>query len=189
MDVQTAVLASALAFVLAGEAIRFDQDSLPRFTPNQIARSSPATRDGLIWWAMTQRGREIIAHFNQPEYEIVVVESAFETGAGRAPQPTMATLLAAADRARRKRYLLILNPAPFELPDGFHHITGPRTPSEVMAAAWAAEMLHIYFYSKGISLPHHERPDFQAEWREVAAELGFPEMTHPAPARAIRFRE
>ena len=41
-----------------------------------------------------------------------------------------------------------------------------------------AEMLHIYFYSQGISLPHHERSDFQDEWRAVAAELGMPGVTH-----------
>jgi hypothetical protein len=47
-----------------------------------------------------------------------------------------------------------------------------------MATAWAAEMLHIYFYSKGISLPHHTRSDFQDEWRAMARELGFPDMRH-----------
>lgn len=179
---EVALLAAAsLAFVLAGEPVRFDGDFFPHFTPNQIAATSPATRDGLIWWSMTQQGREIIAHLNAAEYEIVIVENEFETGAGRAPQPPIATLLAAGNRAVKKRYELILNPARFELPEGFQHITGPRTPSEVMAAAWAAEMLHIDYYARGISLPHHERADFQAEWRAVAEELGFPELMHPAP--------
>jgi hypothetical protein len=47
-----------------------------------------------------------------------------------------------------------------------------------MAAAWAGEMLHIDFYSQGISLPHHERADFQEQWRLVAGELGFPMLPH-----------
>ena len=47
-----------------------------------------------------------------------------------------------------------------------------------MAAAWAAELLHIDFYSRGISLPHHQRADFQREWRAIAEELGFPTMPH-----------
>ena len=54
----------------------------------------------------------------------------------------------------------------------------PTTPAQVMAAAWAAEMLHIDFYSRGISLPHHSRTDFQTEWREVARQLGFPYLAH-----------
>jgi hypothetical protein len=39
-------------------------------------------------------------------------------------------------------------------------------------------MLHVDFYSRGISLPHHQRADFQDEWRVVARELGYPEMKH-----------
>ena len=47
-----------------------------------------------------------------------------------------------------------------------------------MAAAWAAEMLHIDFYARGIALPHHERDDFQERWMAVAGQLGFGRMTH-----------
>ena len=54
----------------------------------------------------------------------------------------------------------------------------PATPADVMAAAFGAEMLHIDFYSRGISLPHHERPDFQREWRAIAVELGMPGLRH-----------
>ena len=48
------------------------------------------------------------------------------------------------------------------------------------AAAWAGEMLHIDYYARSISLPHHERPDFQEEWREIARQLGFPNLRHTA---------
>ena len=40
------------------------------------------------------------------------------------------------------------------------------------------EMLHVDFYARGISLPHHQRDDFQSEWQAVAAELGFPALRH-----------
>ena len=48
----------------------------------------------------------------------------------------------------------------------------------MMAAAWAGEMLHIDYYARGISLPHHERTDFQEECRAIARELGFPNLRH-----------
>ena len=48
----------------------------------------------------------------------------------------------------------------------------------MMALAWAGEMLHVSFYAQGVSLPHHNRADFQSQWREVAAELGMPMLTH-----------
>jgi hypothetical protein len=48
----------------------------------------------------------------------------------------------------------------------------------MMAAAWAAEMLHIDFYARGISLPHHSRSDFQSEWLIIATQLGFPNLPH-----------
>src|SRR5438045_2426515 len=54
----------------------------------------------------------------------------------------------------------------------------PSAPAQLMAAAWAAEMLHIDFYAHGISLPHHARADFQEQWREIARELGFPRLPH-----------
>jgi hypothetical protein len=47
-----------------------------------------------------------------------------------------------------------------------------------MAIAWAGEMLHIYFYARGISLPHHERPDFQEQWVAIASELGMATVRH-----------
>jgi len=54
----------------------------------------------------------------------------------------------------------------------------PSTITEMMAAAWAGEMLHIAFYARGISLPHHQRADFQQEWHVMATELGFPNLAH-----------
>ena len=54
----------------------------------------------------------------------------------------------------------------------------PATPADMMAAAWAGEMLHVDFYARGISLPHHSRDDFQTEWEAVAVELGFPALRH-----------
>jgi hypothetical protein len=47
-----------------------------------------------------------------------------------------------------------------------------------MAAAWAGEMLHIYYYSKGIGLPHHSRPDFQVNWQTMTRELGMAGLPH-----------
>ena len=177
-------LSLSLAFVLGGEPVSFDANLIPRFTPKQIEHSTAATRDGMILWAMTAQGRRLIEHFRSPEYRIVVMESDEESGAGRAPQPSLLTLMAAGVASKTKEYDLILNPSDYRRPRDASEIAGPRTAAEVMATAWAAEMLHIYFYSQGISLPHHNRSDFQKQWREVAAELGFPEATHPAPVRS-----
>jgi hypothetical protein len=55
---------------------------------------------------------------------------------------------------------------------------GPASAAQMMAVAWAAEMLHVSFYAQGISLPPHSRPDFQDAWRRAASELGFPTMVH-----------
>jgi hypothetical protein len=172
----SAVLASA--FVLCGERIRFDDRAAPQFTANQIQSSSAAIRGGLEQWAATEHGRAMIERFNAGGYEIVVSEDSTEGGMGRAPEPGIATLTSAGDRSKTKVYVLILNPS-FVLPKGMVPILNqPATPADMMAAAWAGEMLHIDFYSRGISLPHHPRDDFQEQWSIMAAELGFPTLKH-----------
>jgi hypothetical protein len=166
-------------FMLAGECVTFDSNGQPRFTPGQLLNSAPATRAGFVRWAATAHGRHIIDSFNAAEYEVRITEDSDEDGLGRAPQPGIATLIAAGDHTQQKSYELVLNPAFFRIPEGMTPLPNqPVTPSDMMAAAWAGEMLHIWFYSQGISLPHHQRPDFQREWRGVAAELGMPTLTH-----------
>jgi hypothetical protein len=168
------------AFVLAGERIRFDANLMPQFTDKQIHESAEATRAGLAKWASTDHGRRFIARFNRDEYEVLITENWMEEGIGRAPQPGLATLVAASDHSKIKAYDLILNPT-FNIPRSVTNIypsRQPATPADQMAAAWAGEMLHIYFYSNGISLPHHQRADFQQEWHLMAAELGLPNMPH-----------
>jgi hypothetical protein len=136
-----------------------------------IQNCSAATRDGFARWAATEHGRAIIERLNG---EVVVTEDANEGGAGRAPEPGIATL----SSIGRRVYSLILNPN-FALPPGMVPLPNqPATPGDMMAAAWAGEMLHVDFYSRGISLPHHQRDDFQSEWQAVAAELGFPALRH-----------
>lgn len=170
-------------FVLAGlfllnEPLVFD-GTTPRFSHEQSRRTSPATRDGLRRWAETAQGRMLLSRFSQSDYRIVVVEDGAERGMGRAPQPAMGTMLSAGDGKRLKVYQLVLNPAFAVVPGAGKRIfREPGTAAELMAAAWAGEMLHIYFYSQGIVLPHHGRADFQRQWQEVAAELGFPALPH-----------
>ncbi len=167
------------AILLANEAIAFDANLIPHFSASQIAHSAAATRAGLAKWAATERGHTLIAHFLAGAYRIEVSEAALQDGFGSAPQPGLATLFAARDPTAVKVYQLILNPGMFVLPDGMVPLPDqPATASDVMAVAWAAEMLHIYFYSRGISLPHHQRDDFQQEWHVIAAELGFPFPRH-----------
>lgn len=173
-------LVALFAVYLASESIRFDADLLPRFSPHQIESASASTRAGLAKWAATAEGRSIIVRLSRDEYEVTIVEDANEPGVGRAPQPAAATLLAAENRKQLKQYRLVVNPA---LAAQYNHPAAldlglPRTAADVMAAAWAAEMLHIDFYSRGIPLPHHGRADFQERWRAVAGQLGFPRMTH-----------
>lgn len=156
---------------LAGEAITFGSELQPSFTARQVRNISQPTRDGLALWAATGQGRRLISRFQSGEYEITVREDLNENGAGRAPDPGLLTLIAANDRSRMKIYALILNPS-FVLPNQ------PASAAQMMAIIWAGEMLHIDFYSRGISLPHHQRSDFQKEWREVAVELGFPDLMH-----------
>ncbi len=177
-------MASKLAFLfaiyLASESVRFDDRARPTFSQHQIASTSASTRAGLAKWAATAEGRAIIERLRADDREVMIVEDDREPGVGRAPQPKAGVLLAFEDEKQVKRYELILNPSiaalynnPAALDLGF-----PRTPADVMAAAWAAEMLHIDFYARGISLPHHNRDDFQQRWFAVAGQLGFGRMTH-----------
>jgi hypothetical protein len=166
-------------FVLAGECVTLDSGLQPQFTPAQLTNSAAATRAGFVRWAATSHGRRIIESLNAAEHEVRITEDSGEDGLGRAPQPGIATLMAATDHAQKKSYELVLNPTFFALPEGMTPLPNQAvTPVDMMAAAWAGEMLHIYFYSQGISLPHHQRPDFQREWRAVASELGMPGLTH-----------
>src|SRR5258707_3816768 len=129
------------AFVLAGEPIAFDVAMTPAFTSNQIRNSAEATRAGLARWAATAEGRKLIGHFDTREFRIEIVEDLSEDGAGRAPQPGMATLVAASDHARVKSYVLILNPS-LGVTTGCTAIPGKLfSPADIMAAAWAGEML------------------------------------------------
>ena len=98
---------------------------------------------------------------------------------GRAPQPALATLVAASDHASVKGYVVIVNPE-FRVTKGRNVFPSgqPATQTDMMAAALAGEMLHVDFYSRGISLPHHQRDDFQEAWSLAAAELGFPGLRH-----------
>jgi len=165
-------------FVLAGEPLQFDERLRPSFTTTQLRNSFDATRAGLARWAATEEGRKIIQHLDRKEYRVVISEDPNEGGAGRAPQPGIATLVAAGDHNKVKVYSMILNPT-FGLERGVKALPGlPATPADLMAVAWAGEMLHIEFYARGISLPHHGRADFQEEWRTVAGELGYPSMPH-----------
>lgn len=169
----------ASGFILAGESVHFDGDLRPRFSERQRAETAESTRAGFEKWAATPEGRAMLALFRNGEREVAIIENADERGIGRAPQPSFSTLLAANDPTKRKRYELIVNPALAALYDGPSIDVGlPRTPADVMATAWAAEMLHIDFYTRGIPLPHHERADFQQRWRAVAGQLGFPTMEH-----------
>ena len=174
-------------FILAGDRVRFDAAMRPQFTDRQIRNSAEPTRLGLALWAATQRGRELIALLSREEYEVEVMEDSTEPGAGRAPQPALPTLLAAFDHKKLKSYALVLNPSFFRVPDGMNAAPfGPASPAEMMAVTWAAEVLHIYFYSQGISLPHHQRADFQEEWRTIAAQLGMRSMAHDDEDQMVR---
>lgn len=165
-------------FRLAGERIRFDANARPEFTESsQVQRRCDPLRP-----------REMGGHASRPRDDSPLrqrrirghgLEDWDSTGAGSAPQPALATLVAATDHTKTKAYDLILNPT-FMLPKGVIPVSSgePATPADMMAAAWAAEMLHIDFYARGISLPHHSRPDFQSEWHLMAAELGFPNLPH-----------
>jgi hypothetical protein len=171
---------SSSGFILADEAIRFDADLRPQFSAHQMRASAEATRAGLVRWAATAEGRSIIARFQAKDRQVIVVESDDESTIGRAPQPGFVTLLAAGDPKQLKTYWLIVNPAlaaQYDRPKAIE-LGLARTPSDVMALAWAGEMLHIEFYAAGIPLPHHDRADFQKRWRLVADALGLWRVEH-----------
>ena len=132
-------------------------------TVHQIDSTSVATRAGFAKWAATPHGRALLEYFESNHCEITVIEDPSERGIGRAPEPGIATLLAAYRRQPRG-YVVILN--------------SKQAAADAMALAWAGEMLHVYFYAHGISLPHHNRADFQEEWQAMAAELGMPTVSH-----------
>jgi hypothetical protein len=167
-------------FVLAGEIVRFDPKGRPVFTMRQQRVTASETREGFTRWASTAEGRRIVERLTAPDREVVVTESSVEPGIGRAPQPGFLTLLEADEPATLKRYELILNPTrarEYDQRPGVD-LGYPRTPGDVMALAWAGEMLHVDFYAMGIPLPHHRRVDFQERWAAVARQLGFPRVTH-----------
>lgn len=168
------------SILIAGEGVRFDAGLRPQFTARQIAGSSEATRAGLAQLAATEHGRKLIEYFNNAEFQVSVTEDTSEDGVGRAPQPGIATLVAATDHSKTKEFDLLLNPAFFRtLPKGMAPLPNqPSSAADVMALAWAGEMLHIYFYAQCISLPHHAREDFQDDWQTIVTELGMPTMTH-----------
>jgi hypothetical protein len=168
-------------FILAGDPVQFDADLRPQYTQHQIEVVSDATREGLMIWSRTPQAKRLITKFSGGEYAIVVDEDLHEPSPGRAPQPGIAALVAAGDHSKKKTYTMVLNPSFFRVTkDAAHFSDEPGSPADVMAAAFAAEMLHIDFYARGISLPHHERPDFQREWRAIADELGMPTLRHDA---------
>jgi len=165
------------AILLAGEPVRFLP--VPQFTMRQVRQTADATRAGLTRWAATEHGRMVIASLASKEYDVVVLEDGADVSAGNAPQPGIATLAASGDHSKVKTYVIVLNPTFYaELKDMKPLRTEAGTLPELMSAAWAAEMLHVYFYAQGVSLPHHPRPDFQEMWRAMATELGFPTMRH-----------
>lgn len=175
-----------LLILLAGEPLQVGPDATVHFTKKQLAQSSASVREGFVKWASTQQGQRLLRHFAGAEYQVVVREDLDEPGIGRAPEPGMIAFVAAGDHAKVKVYELILNPTPWKLPPGTTALPNePATAADLLAAAWAAEMLHIELYSKGIRLPHHGRPEFQEAWTAVAKELGFPAMTHGDDDRPV----
>src|SRR5688572_24953915 len=173
-------LAVLFTIYLASESVRFDARSRPTFSEHQIASTAASTRAGLVKWAATAEGRAIIERLRADDREVMIIEDDREAGVGRAPQPKPGVLIAFEDDRQVKRYELILNPsiaALYNNPEAID-LGLPRTAADVMAAAWAAEMLHIDFYARGISLPHHDREDFQTRWLAVAGQLGFGRMNH-----------
>lgn len=168
------LLVAIAAVLLAGEPVHFDAGHQPQFTTNQIQNTSFATRNGLAKWAATPHGRHLIDYFAAHGCDIEVIEDTSENAMGRAPEPGIATLV-----SKRKRFVMVLNPAFYKLPKDMAPLPGQlANASDAMAVAWAGEMLHIYFYARGISLPHHPRPDFQDQWVAIAGELGMTGVRH-----------
>jgi hypothetical protein len=172
-------LDAGAAVLLAGEPVVLDPAGKIWFTDHQVKETAAATREGMEHWARTAQGRKLLAQFGGSEYEIHVFENLDEPGIGRAPEPGIAAFVTASDHAKVKVYQLILNPTPRNVPvEAIPLPNQPETTADQMAAAWAAEMLHIHFYARAVQLPHHHRADFQEMWRTVATELGFPGITH-----------
>lgn len=168
----------ASALTLANETIFFDERQRPLYSMNQEHFSDSATRAGLTRWAQTPHGRDVLLRLDPKEFNVTIVEDATEEGAGKAPQPGLATLLAASNHAVKKSYEVIINPM-YGRGTRAGAIRGlPASQSDMTALAWAGEMLHVELYARGISLPHHSRPDFQREWHAIAEELGFPGVPH-----------
>lgn len=166
------------ALMMANEPVWFDNYERPQFTANQTTQTAAATRDGVARWAQTPHGRMLLARLNPREFQVTIVEDPWEEGAGKAPQPGLATLLAAPNHAVMKSYEIILNPMYGNYARAGSIRGMPSSQSDLTSLACAGEMLHVEFYARGISLPHHSRDDFQREWREIANELGFPTVPH-----------
>lgn len=163
--------------ILAGERIQVRDDGIT-FSAAQVNGTSAATRAGFVRWARTEQGRTILRYLADNECAVTIVEDGAEPSVGSAPQPGLATL-AKRLQADVKRFVIVLNPTFFRIPEGATLLPGePANAAEMMSVGWAAEMLHVYFYAQGISLPHHRRDDFQRLWLESATELGFPRLTH-----------
>lgn len=171
------MLATLCAILLAGEPVRFDAREQPQFSAAQSRATADATRAGLARWAATEHGRALIRLFATDDVSVEIVEDRSEEGVGRAPEPGIATMVAAGDRHAAKAYRVILNPTVGATP-GWIVPGYPATAADMMAVACAAELLHVSFYARGIQLPHHDRDDFQREWSAIAAELGFPRLHH-----------
>jgi hypothetical protein len=171
------VIVVLCAILLAGEPVRFDADLQPRYSANQLRLTTESTREGLARWSSTAQGRALAARFDSREFVVEVIEDRTEEGVGRAIEPGLATFIAAANRSASKSYRVVLNPA--IAAQKVLHVPGyPATAGDMMAVAFAAELLHVSFYARGIQLPHHERDDFQKEWRAVAGQLGYPRLRH-----------
>ena len=171
------MIALLLAISIGNQRIAFDSKDC---TPHFQDATTPAVSDGLRAFASTPKGCEMIRRFDTREYNVEVSEEVLDNSTGEAPPPSIATIINAVDHSKTKSYELILNPDFKRTTEIVVFTDEPVTPAQMMAAAWAAEMLHIEYYARGISLPHHARADFQEEWRELARQLGFPRLAHGA---------
>jgi hypothetical protein len=168
------LLLAVAPLLLAGERIHIDPQFGPQFSPHQIRATAEATRIGLARWAATPHGRRMIEYLAANGCDVTVIEDDAESGIGRAPEPGIATMV-----GRSRHFEMILNPDYYKVPKDMFPLAGQlANAADAMAIAWAGEMLHIYFYAQGITLPHHDRPDFQREWHAVAAELGMGTVPH-----------
>jgi hypothetical protein len=180
----------AAVILLGGEPVRFDANFRIEFSDQQLRTTAAATRAGLVRWAATNHARELLAEMLRTHGRINAVEMLDHTGIGSAPEPGIATFAALADRSKLKTYTLLINPTPLNIPADMRPMGNvPATTADFMTLAWAAEMLHIQFYARGIRLPHHERNDFQEAWQALAAELQFPTVTHGDEDHGGRWRQ